>query len=209
MDFNLTASEGIIFSAIISVISSLVGAVIGGWMTRNATINATNMANEHQQKLIKDADEAILTGFIWSIHDEMKSLYSRYNETAGALLRNTPQNQMLAIKYRVDHDYFSVYHSNSSLIGKVSDHELRSDIINAYTIAKSILDSYSIHWDLMTKYEDLCRANAIEPSPVNAHYVQAYQHHLIEYTIALKGVDDLLCSSVERLLERINTLYVR
>ncbi|HEH9442075.1 TPA: hypothetical protein SIA39_004150 [Aeromonas sobria] len=209
MDFNLTGSDGIIFSAGISVISSLVGAVIGGWMTRNATIKATNMANEHQQKLIKDADTAILTGFIWSIHDEMNSLYNRYNETAGALLRNTPPNQMLAIKYRVVHDYFSVYHSNSSLIGKVSDHELRSDIINAYTIAKSILDSYSIHWDTMTKFEDLCRTNAIEPSPVNAHYVLAYERHLIQYTAELKDIDNKLCSSVDRLLERINTLYVR
>ncbi|WP_429078278.1 hypothetical protein [Aeromonas veronii] len=209
MDFNLTTSEGIIFSAGISVISSLIGAVIGGLMTRNATINATNMANEHQQKLIKDADEAILTGFIWSIHDEMKSLYSRYNETAGALLRNTPPNQMLAIKYRVDHDYFSVYHSNSSLIGKVSDHELRSDIINAYTIAKSILDSYSIHWDIMTKFEDLCWTNAIEPSPVNARYVLEYERHLIQYTSQLKDIDNKLCSSIDRLLERINTLYVR
>lgn len=209
MDFNLTGSDGIIFSAGISVISSLVGAVIGGLMTKNATIKATNMANEHQQKLIKDADDAILIGFIWSIHDEMNSLYNRYNETAGALLRDTPENHMLSIKYRAEHDYFSVYHSNSSLIGKVSNHELRSDIINAYTIAKSILDSYSIHWELMTKFEDICRTNAIEPSPVNAHYVQAYEHQLIEYTVALKEVDTLLCSSVERLLKRINSLYVR
>jgi hypothetical protein len=199
MDINLTGSAGIL----LTVVSSLVGAVIGGWMTRNATISATNIANDHQRQLARDAEEALLTGFIWSIHDEIESLYRRYNDTAGGILRNTPDDEMLPIKYRTEHDYFSVYHNNSVLIGKVRDHELRSNIIYAYTMAKSILDSYSIHWDLMTTYEDICRSNAIEPSPINEQYIITYHDQLILYTKELKNIDALLCESLEHLLKII------
>lgn len=205
MDVSLTGSAGILLTAV----SSLVGAVIGGYMTRNATINATNIANEHQRQLAKDAEDALLTGFIWSIHDEIESLFRRYNETVGVILRNTPDGEVLSIKYRAEHDYFSVYHSNSALIGKVRSHELRSDIIFAYTMAKSILDSYSIHWELMTTYEDACRSNAIEPSPINEHYVKTYYNQLVLYTKELKKIDSLLCVSLERLLTRITEDYVR
>ncbi|MGL4614111.1 hypothetical protein [Aeromonas sobria] len=205
MDISLTGSAGILLTAV----SSLVGAVIGGWMTRNATINATNIANEHQRQLAKDAEDTLLTGFIWSIHDEIESLFRRYNETVGIMLRDTPEGEMLPIKYRAEHDYFSVYHSNSALIGKVRDHELRSDIIYAYTMAKSILDSYSIYWELMTTYEGVCRSNAIEPSPINEHYVIIYQNQLVLYTKELKNIDSLLCTSLERLLKRIKKSYVR
>ncbi|WP_368192626.1 hypothetical protein [Aeromonas sp. s8] len=205
MDISLTGSAGILLTAV----SSLVGAVIGGWMTRNATINATNIANEHQRQLAKDAEDTLLTGFIWSIHDEIESLFRRYNETVGIMLRDTPEGEMLPIKYRAEHDYFSVYHSNSELIGKVRDHELRSDIIYAYTMAKSILDSYSIYWELMTTYEGVCRSNAIEPSPINEHYVIIYQNQLVLYTKELKNIDSLLCTSLERLLKRIKKSYVR
>lgn len=205
MDISLTGSAGILLTAV----SSLVGAVIGGWMTRNATINATNIANEHQRQLAKDAEDTLLTGFIWSIHDEIESLFRRYNETVGVMLRDTPEGEMLPIKYRAEHDYFSVYHSNSALIGKVRDHELRSDIIYAYTMAKSILDSYSIYWELMTTYEGVCRSNAIEPSPINEHYVIIYQNQLVLYTKELKNIDSLLCTSLERLLKRIKKSYVR
>ena len=190
MDISLTGSAGILLTAV----SSLVGAVIGGWMTRNATINATNIANEHQRQLAKDAEDTLLTGFIWSIHDEIESLFRRYNETVGIMLRDTPEGEMLPIKYRAEHDYFSVYHSNSALIGKVRDHELRSDIIYAYTMAKSILDSYSIYWELMTTYEGVCRSNAIEPSPINEHYIIIYQNQLVLYTKELKNIDSLLCT---------------
>lgn len=205
MDINLTDSTGIL----LTTVSSLVGAVIGGLMTRNATINATNIANEHQRKLAKDAEDALLTGFIWSIHDEIESLFRRYNETVGITLRNTPDGEFLPIKYRTEHDYFSVYHSNSALIGKVRDHELRSDIIFAYTMAKSILDSYSIYWELMTTYENVCRSNLIDPSPINEHYVIAYQKQLSSYTMELKGIDSLLCKSLEHLLKKITESCVR
>ena len=199
----------LLITASASVISSLLGAIIGGRMTRNATVEATRIANEHQQALIDKANKDLLEGFIWSIHDEIESIYNRYNSTVGITLRAVPPGNILPVKYRTGHDYFPVYHSNSALIGRVTNHTLRSSIINVYTIAKGMLDSYSIYWDLMTQYEEAEKLREENNDHFNNLQLERMEGQLVLYTQELKDVDAELCGCIDALLTNIKSSYDR
>ncbi|WP_157737208.1 hypothetical protein [Aeromonas dhakensis] len=210
MDFNTISNNSmLLITAGASVVSSLLGAVIGGRMTRNATMEATRIASDNQQAMIQQANEDVLVGFIWSIHDEIESIYNRYNNTVGTMLRSVPTGEALPVKYRTEYDYFPVYHSNSALVGKVKNHELRSSIINVYTIAKGMLDSYSIYWDLMTEHDDAIKKQINEDTPINAFYSQNLAKQLIDYTLELKHIDAELCACITALLTNIKSSYNR
>ncbi|WP_421226097.1 hypothetical protein [Aeromonas jandaei] len=210
MDLNSISNNSmLLITASASVISSLLGAIIGGRMTRNATVEATRIANEHQQALIDKANKDLLEGFIWSIHDEIESIYNRYNSTVGFTLRAVPPGNILPVKYRTGHDYFPVYHSNSALIGRVTNHTLRSSIINVYTIAKGMLDSYSIYWDLMTQYEEAEKLREENNDHFNNLQLERMEGQLVLYTQELKDVDAELCGCIDALLTNIKSSYDR
>ena len=206
---SISNNSMLLITAGASVISSLVGAIIGGRMTRSATIEATRIANGHQQSLIEKANKELLEGFIWSIHDEIESIYNRYNSTVGVTLRAVPAGEPLPVKYRTGHDYFPVYHNNSALIGRVTDHVLRSNIINVYTIAKGMLDSYSIYWDLMTKYEDAYKLREENNDHFNSLQLLRIEGLLVLYTKELKDIDAELCACIDALLTNIKSSYDR
>ena len=56
-------------------------------------------------------------------------------------------------EYSVGTDYFSVFNSNTSNIGKIKNGELRTCIINLYVTAKFFLDSIVTNNNILSDYE--------------------------------------------------------
>ena len=140
--------------------------------------NQVKHAGENETKLIK--------GILQAIHDEIETVYERYQDTAGSRLESLNENEPLAIYYPLVSDFFTIYNGNSFLIGRIPDNDLRKQIIKTYTLAKAIVDSFRLNNDLVNKFE---LANKIyQETQQDVHKQQATAHYasLIDYTKTLK-----------------------
>lgn len=97
----------------------------------------------------------MIKSLLQSIHDELETLWNVYQKEMGTYLESLPENKPLLNIYVITHDYFTIYHGNSFLIGKIKNNDLRKRIITTYTIAKGLIDSYRLNNELVQKYEQL------------------------------------------------------
>lgn len=107
--------------------------------------NALDLQKQNQQKLIK--------GFLQAIHDEIETLWEIYEADMGVQLEALHDGNPLLVYYPVMQEYFTVYNTNGFLIGHVEDPDLRKLIIQVYSKARGLIDSYKMNNDMVGKLE--------------------------------------------------------
>lgn len=183
--------------------SAIGGALTGGLLTGYFSIKSTDKAFEHQQQHTDDNDKKLILGLLQSIHDEIETVWDRYQETMGMQLESLPENEALQFYFPLVSDFFSVYNGNSFLIGRIPDNDLRKQIIKTYTLAKGIVDSFRMNNDLVQKFEI---ANKIfEETNKNVHKNHAIAHlnSLIVYAKTLKESHKILKHETASLLREL------
>lgn len=182
---------------------SIFGAVVGGLITGFFSIIATRQAFKNQEDHANKGEEKLIQGLLQAIHDEMETVIERYQETMGARLDLLSINQPLLVYYPLVSDYFSVYHGNTFVIGRVPDNDLRKQIIKTYTIAKGMVDSFRMNNDLVHKFE--FSNKLFQETQQAIHEQQAMAHHagLIEYAEVLKTEHHRLKDEVVLLLRML------
>lgn len=166
--------------------SAISGAVIGGVITGYCALRSTDKAYENQQKHADDNEEKTIKGLLQAIHDEIETIWDRYQETMGSKLDTLGDNDPLNFYYPLVSDFFTVYNGNSFLIGRIPNNDLRKQIIKTYTLAKGLVDSFRLNNDLVYKLET---ANKIlQETNTEIHKQQAAAHYeaLITYAKTLK-----------------------
>ncbi|HHW4399925.1 TPA: hypothetical protein ACUNCG_000466 [Aeromonas hydrophila] len=122
-----------------NLLSALVGALIGGRMTRTATIEGATQAHKLQTKATEKSEENLINGFIWSLHTELTIFYSVYAESteqedeAGNIKENLYNLPLF------QGDYLSIFSSNSFLVGRISDPILREKTIVTYAQTRTLI----------------------------------------------------------------------
>jgi hypothetical protein len=71
----------------------------------------------------------------------------------GARLESLRENEPFNFYYLFASDFFSVYNSNASLIGRINDNGLRKQIIKTYILSKGMVDSFRLNNALVHKFE--------------------------------------------------------
>jgi len=166
--------------------SAISGAVLGGVITGFFALRSTDKAHENQQKHADDNEEKIIKGLLQAIHDEIETIWDRYQETMGSQLDTLGDDDPLNFYYPLVSDFFTVYNGNSFLIGRIPNNDLRKQIIKTYTLAKGMVDSFRLNNDLVHKFET---ANKIfQETNEEIHKQQAAAHYgtLITYAKTLK-----------------------
>ena len=130
---------------------NLLSAVIGGGIAGYATIRAQNKSIDDQRKRGEKAEAALIHGFVQAIADELKSVWDRYNVEIGPHLKALEKNKAVIV-FPVHQNYFVVFDSSASLIGRVPDKELRQRIISTYVEAKGFVDSLHHYEHLVGEY---------------------------------------------------------
>ncbi|MDF0378020.1 hypothetical protein [Methylophilus sp. YYY-1] len=184
-------------------ISALIGSVIGGVVAGFFSILAVNKTHIHQNLLLEKSNEELISSLLQAIHDEIETVFERYQETMGARLESLHDGQPLNYYYPVVSDFFTVYNGNTFLIGKIKDNDLRRQIIRTYTLAKGMTDSFRLNNDLVNKLEF---ANKLFlETKLDSHKEQmiAHQHGLIIYADSLKKSHAQLKSEVKTLLRAL------
>jgi len=136
-----------------SLLSGLIGAVIGGLLTGAFSIFAVNKSENFARDSKTKQDKRTLKGLLQALHDELESVNDRYQETMGAQIESLPDGQPLLVYYPVINDFFTVYNANAHLIGTIENNDLRKSIVRTYVLAKGLVDSFRMNNDLVAKYE--------------------------------------------------------
>lgn len=183
--------------------SAISGAVVGGLITGLFAIKATTKSFQHQREHAEENEEKLIRGLLQSIHDEIETIYERYQDTMGARLESLPEGEALNFYYPLVSDFFTVYNGNSFLIGRIPDNDMRKQIIKTYTLAKGIVDSFRLNNDLVGKFE--FSNKVYEETQQEVHKKQAIAHYaaLIEYAKTLKASHVELKKEISALLRAL------
>ncbi len=180
--------------------SAITGAIIGGLIAGYFALEATRRSFKNQRIHAEENEEKIILSLMQAIHDEIETIYDRYQETMGARIETLNEGEALVFYYPLVSDFFTVYNGNSALIGRISDNDLRKQIIKTYTLSKGMIDSFRMNNELVQKCE---HSNKIyEETQKEAHKQHAAAHYqlLIEYAKSLKQSHIMLKQEIANLL---------
>jgi len=121
------------------------GAIIGGLITGYFALKTTKKAHENQLEQVTQNEKKLIQGLLQAIHDEVETVFERYQENMGAKLESLKDGEALLLYYPLVSDFFTVYNGNSFLLGRIPDNDLRKQIIKTYTLAKGMVDSYRLN----------------------------------------------------------------
>lgn len=184
-------------------ISALVGAIVGGLITGFFSLKTTKQALENQKQQSSDNEKTIINSLLQAIHDEIETVYDRYQETMGARLESLGENQPLNFYYPLVSDFFSVYNGNTFLIGRIQNNDLRKQIIKTYTLSKGIVDSFRLNNDLVHKFEHANKLYEESKQEVHKQHAIAHYNSLITYASSLKESHNVLKQEISNLLRTL------
>ncbi|OBT05370.1 hypothetical protein A9267_16070 [Shewanella sp. UCD-FRSSP16_17] len=184
--------------------SAISGAVIGGIITGFFALKSTQKSFNNQKVQSEENEKKLIKGVLQAIHDELETIFERYQDTMGSKIETLKENEPLAFYYPLVSDFFTVYNANCFLIGRIPDNDLRKKIIKTYTIAKGMVDSFRLNNDLVSKWEFSEKLYA--ESQLEVHKQQALAHYsaLAEYGKSLKINHTTFKAEVNDLLRELH-----
>lgn len=183
--------------------SAITGAIVGGLITGFFALRSTQKSYENQLAH-SDANEAkIIKGLLQAIHDELETIYDRYQETMGSRIESLKEGEALNFYYPLVSDFFSVYNGNSFLIGRIPDNDLRKQIVKTYTLAKGMVDSFRLNNDLVNKFEYSSKVYDETQHETHKNHAVAHYNALVEYAKSLKEGHATLKYEIQSLLRSL------
>lgn len=192
----------IIFTALLSGLAAVAGAVVAGRYTREAATQQITAANDAQRL----ADEAEVQGFLKTIRVELETSIERYEAQAAAPIRAVDQGEYLAFEWPIRHNYLVAYDANARLLGRVPDPETRRLIVRIYTHIKGLLDSLSMNTDMLrelARSEEGVAAGHIHLAPYHHLRRAQVEQLLIAYAQGIRNLDTLVMESWRALRPRL------
>jgi hypothetical protein len=121
----------------------LVGAIIGGLFV----LWGENRADKQQRKREAKSEEESLIGVLKALHAELEvfphTILASIHDVQE--LRAAPRGPAKPVKLiPINQDYFVVFNTNASLIGRLQDTDLTEQVIRVYSIAKYLVDRINV-----------------------------------------------------------------
>lgn len=142
-----------IANTIITAIASLLSALLGGFIAALATSKATKQALGHSLALEQTNRVATLRGVLLGIRTELEVLFEIYHQEMQEELESFRGGQAIYLTLPIYQHVFTVYESNCSLIGQITNDELRKSIIRTYLLSKSLVNAHTYNNKLIERYE--------------------------------------------------------
>jgi len=183
--------------------SAITGALVGGLTAGYFALEATNRAHKNQKKHADENEEKLIQGLLQAIHDEIETVYERYQETMGANLESLDDGKGLTFYYPLVSDFFSVYNGNTFLLGRIQDNDLRKQVIKTYTLAKGMIDSFRMNNELVLKFEHSSKVFEETKQDIHKQHALAHYNTLVEYAKILKKSHQSLKQEISLLLRTL------
>jgi hypothetical protein len=192
-----------LITAAISLVSVVIGGIIGGSMSLIASLKATERAYKYRLKLQEQSRQEGVKNLIQAIHDEIDILWDRYLWGAGNELEKLAEGEPFLSFYPVTQEYFIVYNANASLIGSIDNHELRKEIVTIYTKAKSLIDSYKMNNNYLERYHNLTSLFQQSKNPIFEQQASVIKILMIDRVKKIKLTHDEIKQDIKTLLEML------
>lgn len=183
--------------------SAITGAVVGGIVAGYFALRTVTISFNNQRKHDEENEGKLIQGLLQAIHDEIETIYERYQETIGSKLETLADGDALTSYYPVVSDFFSVYNGNTFLIGRIPNNDLRKQIIMTYTLSKGMVDSFRLNNDLVHKFEHSSKIFDETTQEVHKQHAQAHYQSLVEYAKKLKHSHHVLKQEISNLLRAL------
>ena len=183
--------------------SAIIGAIVGGLITGFFALESTRRSFRNQREHADENEKKIIQGLLQAIHDEIETVYDRYQETMGSKLESLGEGGALTFYYPLVSDFFSVYNGNAFLIGRIPDNDLRKQIIKTYTLSKGMVDSFRLNNDLVQKFEHSSKVFGETKHDVHKQHSIAHYNSLVEYAKTLKQAHQSLKQEIASLLRSL------
>lgn len=193
--FDLINNYQAIAAAIIGVFSALIVSLFQYF--------TTNFIKRNEQKYFENA-------VVSAIYEELIGLHNCYNEIFQVAILDIPDDEYMTTTFTITQDFFTIYHTNASNIGKIKNHEIRNSIVQTYILLKKLVENilyYNSYYNsFMQRRKDFVCENHKTPREniFNGIYVtDCYFCVLVSH---LLGINQLKGSYKERINILIPTI---
>lgn len=132
-------------------ITSLFGTIVGGLISLISTWIITSRTHKHNFEILDKKQNMEADAITKALVTELYALKQIFEHEFIPKICN--DETYLNYEYPLGTDYFSIFNSNTSNIGKIKNDELRTCIINLYVMAKFFLDSIVTNNKALADYE--------------------------------------------------------
>ena len=122
--------------------AALIGAVIGGLLTGRYALRAQKQAAKDQQIRDEKAERRTVEGILLAIATELKVLKEDTLDDLNRTLQDRAQrvDSGPLMMRRVKQNRAAVFQSNANMIGRISNDDLRRQIVRVYGLIAGMLD---------------------------------------------------------------------
>jgi len=169
-----------------SFITALIGAIIGGWFTLKGVDREAKITRAAAEKDSLELQLSVLKG----IKGEIFTLMNLYNKRMQNHIDSISPGKMLLINFPVGDDNFTFYEQNAKIIAKLND-AARDSIINIYTYARSLIQSFKGNNQLVVDYEKILFDMADNNKDKNMYerLHTAKINVMVDYAQGIKNID--------------------
>lgn len=132
-------------------LTSLIGTFVGGLIALISTWIITSRTHKHNFEMLEKRQDMEAEAITNALITELYALKAIFEHEFMPKICN--EETYLNYEYPLGTDYFSIFNSNTSNIGKIKNDELRTCIINLYVTAKFFLDSIVTNNNALADYE--------------------------------------------------------
>ncbi|WP_323898242.1 hypothetical protein [Aeromonas hydrophila] len=189
-----------------NLLSALVGALIGGYMTRKATIEGATQAHALQTQATEKSEESLINGFIWSLHAELTIFYSDYAESIEQKDETGNIKENLYNLPLFQDSYLSIFGSNSFLVGRISDPILREKTIITYAQTRALIMQIRQNHSVMNEKSE----QVSDDASINLHVGKIVKGFNVGYQFSkTRELHKKAFSSFKSLISHIETTIPR
>ena len=229
-NYNIVSAISPLLIAILSLLSGIIGAIIGGRMAGKAIIKQTEENFNNDLEIIKqkegNEEEAVLKAIGVEV-DVIIERYSSYikpeiNKIArydlSVIFTNIADfnndlnilSNFLSFRIIVTQDYFTIYNSNGNQIGKIKDEELQKRIVSFYTNIKGLIENIKFYNEYLESIKEDFRNEREERSkirPLGAEnnavlaYYKNYINRIIKPAKVFKSEQDKLLDEARNIFK--------
>ncbi|MCS1373021.1 hypothetical protein [Serratia marcescens] len=184
-----------------SFITALIGAFIGGYFTLKGVERGAKITRAEAEKNSLELQLSVLKG----IKGEISTLMNLYDKRMKNHIDNIEPEKALIIQFPVGDDNFTFYEQNAKIIAKLND-AARDSIINIYTYARSLIQSFKGNNQLVIDYEKIIFDMA-DNNKDRDMYERLYAvkfEVMVDYAQGIKSVDAELRHAINEGFNIIN-----
>lgn len=184
-----------------SFFTALIGAIVGGYFTLKGVDREARITRAEAVKESIELQLSVLKG----VKGEISTLIKLYNKRMQENINNIAPGEMLLISFPIGDDNFTFYEQNAKIIAKLSDYP-RDAIINIYTYARSLIQSFKGNNQLVVEYErilfDMADKNKNQEMYNRLHAAKI--EVMIHYAQGIKEIDAEVRAAVGEGFEAID-----